>query len=54
VELRFGLSGREAMSYASIGAELRISTTRVRQIEAAALRQLAQHRAVRDLRGLVA
>jgi RNA polymerase sigma factor (sigma-70 family) len=49
VTLRFGLGGEEPMTLERIGGRLRLTRERVRQIEAAALKQLRGLRAARDV-----
>ena len=50
VTLRFGLEGEEAMTLESIGHRLGVTRERVRQIEAAALKQLRALLAARDVK----
>jgi RNA polymerase sigma factor (sigma-70 family) len=49
VTLRFGLEGEEPMTLERIGGRLGLTRERVRQIEAAALKQLRALLAARDV-----
>lgn len=53
LNMRFGLDGSEPMTLEAIGNELKVSSNRVRQIEAKALRKLRHPSRSRQLRELL-